>query len=121
MKKIRPLDFILAGVFILAIALSFSFAFQKNNGRNYLTVSNGESTFVYPMENDITFSVPGKNGATVIGIEKGYAFFIDSQCPNKTCITSGKISLPGEWISCLPNGVFAKIECKNSRLDAVTN
>ncbi len=121
MKKIRPLDLVLAGAFILAIAFSFSFTFRKNGGKNYLTASNGENTFVYPMENDVTFSVPGKNGNTVIKIEKGYAFFIDSPCPNRTCVTAGKISQPGEWISCLPNGVFAKIEGNNRRLDAVTN
>lgn len=36
-------------------------------------------------------------------------FFDSSDCPDKVCVSSGKLSKDGEWAACLPNRVFLKV------------
>jgi len=55
-------------------------------------------------------------------IENGSVRVISSPCPEKICILTGAISRPGNWIACLPSGIFLRIEGKSrgGEPDAVT-
>ncbi len=40
-------------------------------------------------------------------------YFYESDCPDKICIHSGKLSAPGQTAACLPNGIMIKIVSGN--------
>ena len=66
--------------------------------------------------------IEGILGESTIKIEDGFVFFENSPCPNKLCVNSSAISKNGDWIACLPNGVFARIEGEdeNSEIDGTS-
>lgn len=56
-----------------------------------------------------SFSVPGEpNVVFHIYPDKSIAF-IESDCPNKVCIRSGRIKNTGQFVACLPNKILLKI------------
>ena len=70
-----------------------------------------------------------ENNFVVIGDEENYnvlvisggeAYIEEASCPDNICVKSGKVSLEGQTIVCLPNKVVISIEGgKSSGLDGV--
>ncbi len=58
-----------------------------------------EKTFSIPQDSDVVLHIDGE----------GNIRFIDSDCPDKICIKTGKIHLAGQSAACLPNGIVVKI------------
>lgn len=74
------------------------------------------------MKADRRLQVQGPLGEELIQIANRQVFVVSSPCPNKICILQGKISRPGQWIACLPNKVFIRIEAGDSAAaDAVSS
>jgi hypothetical protein len=68
-----------------------------------------------------TFSLP-QNENVIFKVSDGYIWFEKSDCPDKICINSGKLSRPGQSAACLPNAIVLKIvpaEKDSDGLDAV--
>jgi hypothetical protein len=82
-------------------------------------ISDGKDEWLYPLDASRDVEVPGPLGTTVVEIKDGNARVLDSPCPNKTCIAAGEISLNGQWLACLPNRVFVRIEGGPSDGDTV--
>ncbi len=102
-------------IFIILLALAvcvYSVIAVRNGtrGDTILTIESPEGKWKYPLDKDGTYDIPGENGVSVISIKNGEAFFVESECPNKTCVMTPPISKGGEWIGCLPNRVFIRIE-----------
>lgn len=57
------------------------------------------------------------DGKIVLKIEGGEAFVIKSDCPDKSCISLGKISRGGESIICLPNRFSVTVIGENDGVD----
>ncbi len=56
-----------------------------------------------------TFSIP-QNENVVLKIDnEGNIRFIESDCPDKVCIKTGRIHLAGQSAACLPNGIVVKV------------
>lgn len=110
-KRLRPIDFV---VFFLALLLLFASSLHiyrlQRQGGAWVHISSGQRQWRYPLENNGQYQVPGLLGESTISIENGRASIIDSPCANKTCIQAGTIERPGQWLACLPNAVFVKIE-----------
>lgn len=112
--KIKWMDLVIISVAVLIVTSSFiiTFKFTEKNThdskRLHITALGKE--YLYPLDTDGIFSIQGKDGISTIQIKDGHAQFLDSACPNKTCVGKGKIEESGQWISCLPNGVFIMIE-----------
>ena len=66
-----------------------------------------------------SLSVEGLDGETIIEIASGAARFVASPCPHKTCVARGAICRSGEWIACVPNGVFVTVKGE-TEYDGVT-
>lgn len=56
-----------------------------------------------------TFSIPQKPEIVFQVDDEGYISFIESDCPDKICIKTGKLHTVGQSAACLPNGVVLKI------------
>lgn len=66
--------------------------------------------YIYPLNKNREVAIPGVLGNTLVKIEDGSAYVVDSPCANKICVQAGHLSHNGQWASCLPNAVFVKIQ-----------
>lgn len=58
---------------------------------------------------DQRFIIEESPGVVFHLFEDGSICFEESDCPHQLCVKSGKISKPGQFAACLPNGVLLKI------------
>ena len=117
---IKALDPVFFVIFALAALFSVLLLKKDSQGKSRLYITSPSGEYIYPLDKDATYEIEGSEGISVILVENGEASFIQSPCPNKTCISQGSISRNGQWIACLPNGVFIKIENPEDGLDAVS-
>ncbi len=75
-----------------------------------VVISSDKGDWIYPLSDDRTLEIEGLIGTTVIRIQDGKAWIIDSPCENKTCVASPPVSRTGDWSACLPNGVFVRTD-----------
>ncbi|MFA6689191.1 MAG: NusG domain II-containing protein [Sphaerochaetaceae bacterium] len=94
---------------ILVVLLSIR-AYGGAAYRPYALVSNGTRTWRYPLDTEIHAAIAGLNGDTIIHISDGAISIEDSPCPTKSCVAMGSISHKGQWLVCMPNGIFITIE-----------
>lgn len=65
-----------------------------------------------------TFSI-AEDDEVVFRLDKeGNIQFIESDCPDKVCIRSGKLHMVGQSAACLPNGIVIKIVPRGERSEA---
>jgi hypothetical protein len=108
--RIRPFDIVSIALSI-ALVVAFSAAvYAGNGGKAQAAVSAPGGEWIYPLDKDIDLSFDGPLGKTEVEIRDGGARVLHSPCPNQTCVASGSISRPGQWIACLPNKIFVRIE-----------
>lgn len=116
---IKPLDFLMLALSLCIVA--FCFLRLKSDsavGKKTVVVGSPSGEYVFPLEKDGLYDIPGALGVSKIRIREGKAYFEASPCPNKTCIQQGGISKNGEWAACLPNDVFVRIE-SSEEIDAL--
>ncbi len=102
--------FITALIFSLSVLISFHLL--KENRNDYLEINCPEGTFIYPLNENATYEINGKIGKSIIEVKDKTVCFIESPCPNKTCISDGCISNAGEFLACLPNCISVTITGK---------
>src|SRR5574344_1679090 len=117
--RIKILDVIFLLISLSAICFSFISAKKSSGSSPVLLVTSPNGDYVYSLDKDAEYNVQGKIGVSKIIIKDKKAFFEDSPCQNKTCVQCAPIYQNGQWIACLPNGVFIRIENKSSDVDAV--
>ena len=118
----RPFD-VLALVLSLGITVLSALAVYGGGETEPRVIIEGEGTaWNYPLDADESIRVPGPLGETVVVIEHGNVHIEESPCNNQTCIAAGEIHNHGQWVACLPNGVFVRVEGKEREdgIDATT-
>ena len=94
---------------IIALALSvLLFVKLTSHEGAYVEVSvnNGAPT-VYSLSVDGEYVING--GTNIIVISGGKVYMKSADCPDKTCVHQGAISMTGERIVCLPNKVHVVV------------
>lgn len=102
---------LLIGLFVLALLLLvFRRAVPKRGEMRVLISQDGVVVHTYPLSENRTEVIPASNGGrNTLHIENGAVWVSDATCPDKICEHSGKITLPGELIVCLPNRLIIQI------------
>jgi len=106
-----------------AVALSSALLiYGGGSGEARVVIESGGRTWVYPLDAEETVRVPGEIGETVVHVHDGKAFVESSPCANQTCVAAGSVDSNGQWLACLPNGVFVRVEgsSPNEAPDATT-
>ena len=67
---------------------------------------------------DESFSIDGLPNVVFHQYPDGSIAFIESDCPDKVCVKSGRLHLIGQMAACLPNQVYIKIVGAGSDKDA---
>lgn len=101
---------------LLIIALLVFFLSSKDKG-DVAEVWVGGSLY-RSFDLDQPFELTLDNGAVIKGNGKK-AWFDHSDCPDKVCVNTGKLSASGEWAACLPNETVLKIKNDNTDVDTV--
>lgn len=109
-------------VFIIAVLLFFLISLVvtnllKEDGDTVLIYQNSELIYSFGVSEERKIDVGGTN--TVV-IEDGYVYMKEANCPDKTCVHTGKIKDNSRDIICLPNKVRVTVT-KKSAIDAVSN
>lgn len=110
---LKPFDLVILMMAIGLTALSAWLVYGPAAGANtarQVIIEGSDQTWVYPLKSEETIQVTGPLGITIVEIHDGHAHIEQSPCKNQTCVSSGSISRPGDWIACLPNSVFVRIE-----------
>lgn len=108
--SIKPLDIVVIVLAVTAIAIASISVYDKKNAAPEVVITGQDGEWIYPLKDDRRVEVKGPIGTTVVGIHDGTVCIEDSPCPNKTCVAAGAISEPGQWVACLPNQVFVRVE-----------
>jgi hypothetical protein len=77
--------------------------------RLVVTLGDGASPTVYPLQPDRVIKLEGRFGNTVAKIEDGTVRVSSSPCPNKICVRLGKASRSGQVLVCMPNRVSIRL------------
>lgn len=107
-KTIRlfPGDFIaVAVVLLLSFFVWLLFFLNLNDGGDCITVIEDSGTVLaeYSLGKNGEYPFKSQNGYLLtLKIKNGEAWVSSSDCPNKYCVRSGKISRGGEVIVCAP-------------------
>ncbi len=109
----RLLDWIVVLGGLASVVLSGALVYRSSGDDLVVVIGASSDEWIYPLGEDRTMEVPGPLGVTVVHIREGYVSVHTSPCVNQTCVSSGRISGAGQWLACLPNQVFVRIEGRN--------
>ncbi|GMO16937.1 MAG: NusG domain II-containing protein [Treponemataceae bacterium] len=105
----RPLDFVVAVVFVFVTTASFVFAFAGKSGTQYIKITSPFGEWVYTLSSNTKpqeIEIQGELGNSIISFDGSQAQFVSSPCKNKLCISHSPLTKGGHWSACLPNKVF---------------
>lgn len=111
-------------VSVLAIGFLLLFIRQcgsgpaDNNARIYAEITHNGTAYTVYLDEDKTFSLPSAPHV-VFEINNGRIAFTESDCPDRICIRTGFISLPGQMAACLPNRLVMVILGEDGNADGI--
>lgn len=100
-------------VLLISVILCLSLIFllvvivTRQEGERVRVEIAGETVAEYSLLEDGEYSLNG--GTNILKIENGEAYLTYADCPDKTCVRTGKIKYEGQSIICLPNRVSVRI------------
>ena len=97
-------DLILIGaLLVISLAVVLITTLTRREGGYVEIEKNGELIATYSLSVNGEYSLNG--GTNVLVIEGGVAYLKDANCPDKTCVKTGKIRYVNQSIICLPNEI----------------
>ncbi|TVR61305.1 MAG: hypothetical protein EA426_03575 [Spirochaetaceae bacterium] len=101
----------------------FSLAASRDEGvPEIVRVQSAEGEFLYPLNESRLVRVNGPLGTTEVEIDDGRVRVTEDPGYRQICVLQGGITRAGDWLACLPNQVFIRIEGRADRdlIDAQT-
>ena len=115
LKKHKKDIIIIAAILLVSvIALTLTLALRRGGDSVRVTI-DGAVVGEYPLAINATyeFKRTNENGVEVVTntlvIEDGVAYLSYADCPDKTCVKTGKIKYIGQSIVCLPNKLAVSV------------
>lgn len=114
-KAIRILkwgDFVLLILLLSTAALSLSHLYSSNQGKLQVEILQKNKKFYYPLDEnrEIDLFDEHKNQVMKILIADDQIWVAESNCSRQLCVLRGPISEANQWIACLPNQVFIRLQ-----------
>lgn len=108
--KFKPFDFLAFAAAVLVVIAFSLYAYGDRQQGSQVRVETEDASFIYPLNENREFDVEGPLGHTHVEIEDGKVRVTESPCREKICIAAGWVSRADEWIACLPNRVFLRVQ-----------
>ena len=119
-KKHKNDILLVLAVLIAAGGLWIYTSFGRASGAEVLVSLEGEELLRLPLSGDARETIGEGDKFNVLVISDGEAWIEDASCPDHVCVQSGKVSLDGQTIVCLPNKlVISVLGGEDSGLDGV--
>lgn len=115
-RLFRKRDIIILLILLIVSVILF-FATSKDKGAYAEIWIDGK--LYRSLDLNSSFELSLDNGVTLTGDGSG-AWFEHSDCKDKVCINTGKLSISGQWAACLPNSTVLKIVKGNGNVDTVS-
>lgn len=98
-------------IILLAVvcAGTFFFSFFGKHDASSFTVKAEDETIVCSLSDEREFSLESNGYCLTVIVNDGTVSVVSSDCPDKICVTTGKISEPGQAIICIPARVVIEI------------
>lgn len=96
---------------LLSLALLLSFFLMRKTGERVTVTVDGVTVGLYSLSEDGTYPLNG--GTNLLVIEDGAARMEEANCPDGTCVRTGRIRYTGERIVCLPNRITVTVVGKD--------
>lgn len=109
LKKHKNDILLILAVLIGAAGLWLYTSFGRPSGAEVLVSLEGEELLRLPLSENVRETVGDGDKFNVLVIEGGEAWIEDASCPDHVCVNSGKVSLDGQTIVCLPNKLVVSI------------
>ncbi len=105
---------IIIAILLVAGVLWLGFSLAGRRQGNVVAVNvNGVDIERLPLDpglKPVIRTVRGAIGQSTFEVSGGKVRMISSDCPDKVCVKTGRVSREGEVIVCLPNRVILKVE-----------
>jgi len=119
-KKHKNDILLVLAVIILGAAFLVYAEFFRPKGAEVIVSVDGVEQRPLPLSENNFVVIGDEEKYNVLVISEGEAYIEDASCPDHICVKSGRVSLEGQTIVCLPNKVVISIEGgKSSGLDGV--
>jgi hypothetical protein len=120
MKKHKNDILLVLAVLILGgVFLAYTEFFRPEGGEVIVSV-DGVEQYALPLSENNFVVIGDEENYNLLVISGGEAYIEEASCPDNICVKSGKVSLEGQTIVCLPYKVVISIEGgKSSGLDGV--
>lgn len=102
---------VIVPVLVLAVVVYLGMNFFSPSAKYALIEKNGEvfeRVDMSRLTDETEIIVDGQIPVTIV-VGKGYAYVKSSDCPDKTCVRTGRISKSGQAAVCLPAGVSVRL------------
>ena len=97
---------LIASVLAVSALLFILFYGGRSSGQSFEITVNGKLYGMYPLDTDATVDV---DGLCTVEVKNGTVSVTESTCSGKDCVHHKPISMTGERIVCLPNGIVIRI------------
>ena len=120
LKKHKNDILLILAVLILAGGFWLYTSFAMDKGAEAIVSVDGEELCRLSLDADTTYTIGEGERFNILIISGGEAWMSDASCPDHICVNSGKVSLEGQTIVCLPNKTIVSIDGgEDSGLDGV--
>ncbi len=123
MKLLNKKDILLiVGVLVLAGGMFAVMFVMKKKGAEAVVKVNGTVYGTYRLYENQKINIDTKYGHNVLIIRDKKIYMEDADCPDKYCISQGKIDKSNQTIVCLPHKLVVEITATNDNqgdIDAV--
>ena len=107
-KKTLLFDAILVlALLVIGLSVFLIMRCTADDGAYAVVTVDGKEVGRYALGEDGTYILNG--GTNVLCIEDGEAYMKSAQCPDHTCVKTGRVHRDGESITCLPNRLRIEI------------
>lgn len=111
-KSLRADIILIVSLIVLsATAFGILFAFRER-GKRVIVEVDGKIVAEYSLDEEGEYAING--GTNILVIEGGEAYMKSADCPDRTCVRTGRIKYSGQTIVCLPNRVAVSVMGKDT-------
>ncbi len=110
LKKHKNDILLVLAVLLVAGAFWLYTAIGRPSGAEVVVSVDGEELCCLPLDEDARLSIGDGDKFNILVISNGEAFIEDASCPDHICVQSGRVSLDGQTIVCLPNKTVISVQ-----------
>ncbi len=111
---LKPGDVAIIGIAAIAVTVLTVGLYAAPSTAIFVRIEANSTTFLYPLDQPRTVQPLAEDGTCVITIDEAGVRVVTSDCPQQICMSMGTITVPGQWIACLPHQVFVSIDGSTS-------